>query len=242
MLSTAIRLSVIGLLAVLVAACGTLSGSGLPGRSPAPQKALTGAERGTQLGASLSSRDRQELRVAALSALEQPNVNRRFSWSGDGASGTVKVGPAYLVTMNGDTQVKAPYNISTDAILEPVAGDFVTQKRSNIRLGPSTDNSVLQTLDQGVRVRAIGVQKASNWYLVARGDEALGYIFGELIAPVPGGDLLLAGGEPGQLRVCREMTHRVQLANGLKDAWYNGACRVGSGFWSVFGGEPVPTS
>lgn len=212
---------------------GTVGGGGGSG--------LAGAESGSRI--SLSGADAQALRVTALRAVETGGANSRHSYRGpSGATGTITVGPLVLVGLDNGADIAAPLGVDTRPSIEARGGTYSVQKTANVRLGPSTNAKIADQLAAGTRVRAVGHDKASDWYLVARGEQVLGYVFGPLIKEIPGDDLVLAGASPGPLMACREVTYRVVVPGGARSAWVNGACRRGGAGWAVVGGEAIPTS
>ncbi len=60
---------------------------------------------------------------------------------------------------------------------------YVTVKNANVRAGPSTSTTRITTLRKGTRVTVLGEATDGDWYRVARGGAALGYIYGPLIRP-----------------------------------------------------------
>lgn len=239
-----VRFSAVILGMAMLGGCTTLGDISRSVEQPS-QRFLAGAERGASpsITSRLSEADKQEIRMVALRTLNDPMVNNRVPLRlPSGQRMSIVAGPAYLVDLDGGTTVKTPVNLETETVLEPKAGDFVTTTNSNVRSGPSTEFTILTTLNRNTRVRALGKAENANWLLVARGDEALGYIFGNLLKPVGGGDLLLAGGSSGRLRICRELTYLYPAQGAASRGWYNGACRIGKGNWLVEGGEPLPTS
>lgn len=58
-------------------------------------------------------------------------------------------------------------------------------KGVNVRGGPGTDYAVVDTLAANASVMAIGKVKASDWYLVGRGNVAIGYVAASLIQRAP---------------------------------------------------------
>ncbi len=60
---------------------------------------------------------------------------------------------------------------------------YVTVKNANVRAGPSTSTTRITTLPMGTRVTVLEKAEGSDWYRVARGGAALGYVYGPLIRP-----------------------------------------------------------
>ncbi len=60
---------------------------------------------------------------------------------------------------------------------------YVTVKNANVRTGPSTDAARIATLRKGTRVTVLGTAADGDWFRIARGGKALGYVYAPLIAP-----------------------------------------------------------
>ncbi len=60
---------------------------------------------------------------------------------------------------------------------------YVTVKNANVRVGPSTGAARIATLRKGTRVTVLGTAADGDWFRIARGGKALGYVYGPLIAP-----------------------------------------------------------
>ncbi len=60
---------------------------------------------------------------------------------------------------------------------------YVTVKNANVRAGPSTGTTKITTLPMGTSVTVLERAEGGDWYRVARGGAALGYIYGPLIRP-----------------------------------------------------------
>ncbi len=72
-----------------------------------------------------------------------------------------------------------------DAVrLQPLAGDYVTVGRTNLRQQPSQQGTRIALLDAGVRVRVTGKVADAPWYAVTREDGRSGYVFADLLRPV----------------------------------------------------------
>ncbi len=60
---------------------------------------------------------------------------------------------------------------------------YVTVKNANVRAGPSTNATRITTLPMGTRVTVLERAAGGDWYHVARGGAALGYVYAPLIRP-----------------------------------------------------------
>ncbi len=61
--------------------------------------------------------------------------------------------------------------------------NYVTVKNANVRAGPSTSTTRITTLPMGTSVTVLGTAADGDWFRVARGGKALGYVYGPLIRP-----------------------------------------------------------
>lgn len=66
--------------------------------------------------------------------------------------------------------------------LEILDAPYVTLKEANVREAPDIDSIRVKTLAKGAEVTALAKVRDSNWYLISRDGERLGYVFGSLIA------------------------------------------------------------
>ncbi len=60
---------------------------------------------------------------------------------------------------------------------------YVTVKNANVRAGPSTSTTRITTLRKGTRVTVLSTAADGDWFRIARGGKALGYVYAPLIAP-----------------------------------------------------------
>jgi hypothetical protein len=185
--------------------------------------------------------DIKHISRTAWAAVESQENAGRLTWSNpdSGTHGSVSSGPLYLIGFNSGEEIVAPLRLDTSPYLVPAAGDFITNANSNVRLSPSIKGSKVVMLPEGKRVTVLGHQEETDWFLIAVDDKVIGYVFGPLLTRIEGGDLLLAGGEARQPKLCRELTYSLLLTTGQSDAWVNGACRVGGGRWFVVGGRAI---
>ena len=65
----------------------------------------------------------------------------------------------------------------------PQPAIYVTVKNANVRAGPSTSTTRITTLPMGTSVTVLEKAEGGDWYRVARGGAALGYVYAPLIRP-----------------------------------------------------------
>jgi uncharacterized caspase-like protein len=70
---------------------------------------------------------------------------------------------------------------ASEGDLEPVEAIYVTLKNANVREAPTVRSAMVATLARGTQVHVAGRLKGRNWYLVERGGEPLGYVYGDLL-------------------------------------------------------------
>ncbi|TNE42562.1 MAG: SH3 domain-containing protein [Alphaproteobacteria bacterium] len=224
---------------LFLSACAEMSGYSRTARHY--QTTLPGAESGSRYATTMMGADVKQISETAWRAVEARSGSTSLSWSSvySGATGKVSAGPNYLVGFNAGEEIEAPVDLDTTPYMAPEAGKFVTMSNTNVRLSPGLSGAKVMMLALGDEVQAIAREPSSNWVMVAKGDQVIGYVFGDLISRVEGGELLLAGGEPKQPRLCRELTYTMTLGTGEKDAWVNGACKQNGSDWRVVGGRAL---
>ncbi len=192
---------------------------------------------GSVLGASLTATDRRAINSAFRQAIENSNssvgsVNTFVPWQSKRASGSVKIGSFYVGNLlaNPDDVLPAPLGLELRYQLETEQGAFVLTKNSNIRLGPSTNFDVVDTLPSGTGVMGVGRVLGQPWMLISLNGDIIGYVFEKLMVKAPGADFLeLAGGPVRTPIACRSYTMTLELEND-KDEWDGVACDYGRGF------------
>ncbi len=65
--------------------------------------------------------------------------------------------------------------------IDPIEDEYVAVKNANVRAEPTVRSAKVATLKRGTTVHVAGKVKGKNWYLVERGDQPLGYVYGELL-------------------------------------------------------------
>lgn len=225
----------------LLAACVEMPGFEGQRFGQSRQTELPGAENGSRYASIMMGQDIRQIALTAWQAIETPSASARMSWASpiSGAAGDVTAGPNYLVGFNAGEEIEAPINLDTRSYLAPAAGSFITHENSNVRLAPSLRGEKVIILEKGVELQAIAHEQAANWYLVAVKGRVIGYVFGDLVTRIEGGELLLAGGEPVQPKLCRELTYTLTTGAGEKDAWINGACKEAGRDWRIVGGRSL---
>jgi len=226
---------------IALTGCVDIAISDIARSRPAAQVTLDGAETGSRLATGLMWGDIKQISRTAWAAVESQGGANRLNWSNpsSGTHGTVSSGPIYLIGFNSGEEIEAPLRLDTNPYLVPAAGAYVTNANTNVRLSPSVAGQKVRMLAEGEEVTVLAHEPETDWYLIAVDDRVIGYVFGPLLTRIEGGDLLLAGGEPKQPKLCRELTYSLLLITGQNDAWVNGACREGDEGWRVYGGRAI---
>ena len=190
---------------------------------------------GPQLIRELSRAERADATAAMELALNAAGTTpARWGSAPNDNSGRVTPGTALMAGLtDGGDVFKAPLGIHVDTHLETALGNYRLVRNSNVRLGPTTAARRLTTLQSGTRVRALGRNNASNWYLIARNGRVVGYIYGPLMEEVRGGALVLAGGPTVLPKYCRAFTHDIRLRDGRREKWSGAACQRRNGRWEI---------
>ena len=203
----------------------------------APQK--SGANKNfaidSALAGQISKADQTALDRAFIDAMAQSGTSI-VPWQGERSSGGIKPGDFLLANVLPDPNELLPTrkDISTEFMLETEQGDHVLTKNSNIRLGPSTDYSIVETLSAGTGVEGLGLVQGETWMLIAYEDRVRGYVYQPLLEKAPGAALFeLAGGPVRQPHICREFEQSIDVS-GQKDRWQGMACDFGEG-WELAG-------
>ncbi len=168
-------------------------------------------------------------------------------WSNpqSGASGSVTSQPA-PPRPPAPVQINTlPGRIGTPPEMTAVGERFVVTgtKGVNVRGGPGTGYAVVDTLAPNASVMAIGKVKASDWYLVGRGDVAIGYVAASLIQrasdvtppatppPPPPADVQQT--QVVMSTECYTTTQTVKLADGTSQNATVTSCRTPNGWAQV---------
>lgn len=228
-------------LALLLAGCGTLNlpGGRYIGQRQAPL--LDNATSGSRFDDFLIWSDRREVERSAWTAAGALTPRAEVLWENPatGSSGSVRSGVVYLVGFNAGAEVEAPVGLDTSVLLEPAAGNYITNANANVRLAPQKNAQRSTLIRRGNRLKVFAREPVEGWYLVASGDRVVGYIHGALLDKVDGGDLLLAGGTAQYPKICRELTYKMKFSTGKSNEWLNGVCREKKQNWIVIGGRSL---
>jgi hypothetical protein len=126
-----------------------------------------------------------DVRMAANAREEAIATGSTQTWNNaqSGASGTVVSQPA---APRPPAPVKVsvqPGVVGNPPEMEAVGEPYVVKggKPINVRGGPGTTYDVVGSLAPNERIKAIAKVKGSDWYLVGRGDIAIGYASGSLL-------------------------------------------------------------
>ncbi len=213
-------------MSVFLVGCGALSFVPTPGTSLAT---------GPKLVRELSNKERDQAHEAIELALNAPGfLETRWGRQGDGNSGRVTPGTGLIAGLTEGREIfRAPAGINVRTPLETALGNYLLVQNANIRLGPTTSARRLITLNGGTQVRAIGRDNKSNWYLIARVDTVVGYIYGPLMEKVASGDFMLTGGPTLLPTYCRAFLHEIRLEDGRSEKWSGTACQKRNGSWAV---------
>jgi uncharacterized protein YgiM (DUF1202 family) len=129
-----------------------------------------------------------------------------------------------------------------DAVGEPY--QVVSAKGANVRGGPGTAYSIVEALLPKEAITAIARIRGEDWYMVGRGNVAIGYVFGNLIGPrdftasVPAvvAPTPTVPAKPVQISMasdCYTTTQRVTLKDGTSEEAKVTSCRTPNGWAQV---------
>lgn len=141
---------------------------------------------GNQIGKYLDDRDKQ-LRDEALA--KAINKKEKISWKNpsSGKSGTVAV--KSLPKREDTKKIKVAKKLKTVPPIEAVGETYEATSGANVRGGPSTDYEVVDRINKGQVVTAMGRVKGKRWYLIGQKqgqqDVGTGYVHGNLIKRAP---------------------------------------------------------
>jgi uncharacterized protein YgiM (DUF1202 family) len=143
------------------------------------------------------------------------------------------------VAQNGVDVEKLPI---MDAVGEPY--QVVSAKGANVRGGPGTTYSIVESLKTKEAITAIAKIRGEDWYMIGRGNVAIGYVFGNLIGPrdfsetVPPVAAPVAATPAKDVQVamaseCYTTTQRVTLKDGTSEEAKVTSCRTPNGWAQV---------
>lgn len=215
-------------LAMALAGCATGPASGRPGLESSVAFAA-----GSPLGGELSRGDRDALTKSFEQAVSAGAPGERFDWKGPTAFGWVTAGARVLGDLKpaAATWPEYPAGLFLDETFETEQGLYALTRKANVRSGPSTDFPVINTLEAGVGVTAIGKAVGKPWLLAEYDGRVVGYIHESLAIKAPGTELDLAGGPRRRPQDCRRWEQRISV-NGRSDRWEGVACAAG-GRWRL---------
>lgn len=145
-----------------------------------------GAFLGNQLGKSLDDADRQQIAKADSQALDTP-MGQPISWRNPDSGAT---GTAQAAAPTNEVVAKAPdgtlRTVSKTPKLNLMTGTYSVKGASsvNVRAEPSTQSAVTGSLRSGETVEAVGKVVGSDWILIGRNGQTVGYVAANLMAPV----------------------------------------------------------
>ncbi len=175
----------------------------------------------------------------------QPQVWRN---SQSGASGTVETKPAASippkptpVTVQQDRVDVAKLPLM-DAVGEPY--QVVSSKGANVRGGPGTTYSIVESLRPKEALTAIAKVRGADWFMVGRGNVGIGYVLGSLIGPrnfaapvsVPASASAPVPVQQVEVTMasdCYTTTQRVTLKDGTSEEAKVTSCRTPNGWAQV---------
>ena len=164
-----------------------------------------------------------------------------------GASGSVQTEKAQTLPPKPTTVSVAQGQVDTeklpimDAVGEPY--QVTSAKGANVRGGPGTAYSVVESLLPKEPITAIARIRGEDWYMIGRGNVAIGYVFGNLIgprdfsAPVTAPSVVPAP-QAKEIQVtmasdCYTTTQRVTLKDGTSEEAKVTSCRTPNGWAQV---------
>ncbi len=224
------------LLATALVSAGCATGP-VSGRTVSESSAAYAA--GSPLGSEISRSDQVALARVFEQAVSAGAPGERFDWKGPAAFGWVTAGKRVL----GDLKPvpaswpEYPEGLHIDETFETEQGLYAVTRTANVRSGPSTDFPVIDKLEAGVGVVAIGKTVGKPWLLAEVDGRVLGYLNESLAIKAPGTELDLAGGPRRRPLECRRWEQRMSV-NGRSDRWEGVACDS-DGRWRVFEMKPT---
>ncbi len=190
---------------------------------------------GPRLARELTNKERDQAGEAIEFALNAPGtLPIRWGKEGEGNSGRVTPGTVLIIGLTDGREIfRAPVGIHVATPLETVLGHYRLVRNANVRLGPTISARRLTTLPRGTQVRAVGRDNQTNWYLIARVDTVVGYIYGPLMEKVADDDLVLTGGPTVLPTYCRAFLHDIRMDDGRSEKWSSAACLKRNGNWAI---------
>lgn len=187
---------------------------------------------GSVLGASLSRGDMKALSDIFAPALETGQTGAARRWRGpNGAEGALTPRGYFFGNLRADPLELIPVSdaISFALPMEIEQGEQVATRTANVRSAPAADAPVLEKLNAGTGVEAVGKVVGQPFYLVAVKGRIRGYVSATLLTPAPGAELALAGGPTRKAHPCRAYDQTLSLG-AQSDRWSGVACNRGQGW------------
>jgi uncharacterized protein YgiM (DUF1202 family) len=163
-----------------------------------------------------------------------------------GASGTVETKKADTLAPKPMTVAVAQDRVDTtnlpimDAVGEPF--QVVSPKGANVRGGPGTGYSVVESLKPLEAITAIAKVRDQDWYMIGRGNVAIGYVFSNLVGPrafsQPVVPAVPSTSPTKEVQVtmgseCYTTTQKVTLKDGTSEQAKVTSCRTPNGWAQV---------
>jgi surface antigen len=142
--------------------------------------AVIGAALGNYIGSQLDARDKEQAGQAVNKALDSPNQTVAWNNPQSGNSGTVIAKPIHYEHHHTHpvTLVPPPANP------EQVAPVWVASSETRLRAGPSTQSAVIGHLRANRNFQVLGKEPDSNWLIVGKDGQHVGYVSGAVVKPV----------------------------------------------------------
>lgn len=219
------KASAAGLAACAMLAAGCGAGGPYLGRADSVNFAADSA-----VGAELSSAEQSALATAFLAAMTAPPGAAK-SWRASAAAGAVTPGDYMIGNLKPDPRTLLPADPGLDLAyaFETELGLHALSGNANLRAGPSTAARVIDVLEGGTAVDAVGKTKGYPFYLIAVGGRVKGYAHESLMKKAPGTELELAGGPTRRAAPCRAFEQTLTRF-GRSERWSGAACDRGEGW------------
>jgi surface antigen len=140
--------------------------------------AVIGAALGNYLGSQLDARDKEKAGTAVDQALASPNQTVAWSNPESGNSGTVVAKPIHYEHHHHPAALVPP-----PANPEQVATVWVAPSETRLRAGPSTQSAVVGHLRANRNFQVLGKVPDSNWLIVAKDGQHVGYVSAGVVRP-----------------------------------------------------------
>ncbi|WP_114089910.1 SH3 domain-containing protein [Thalassospira profundimaris] len=141
---------------------------------------------GDWLGGMLDPQDAKSVQKTTSVALENQPDGRVVSWSNPDTGAKAEITPRNTRKVAKEVAVQRPKVVASPVGMTIVGADRIVAKGANVRAAPSTSSDVLTSLKAGTLVTAVGSVSNGEWYLVGRGNKAVGYVYHTLLSmPVP---------------------------------------------------------